>query len=64
MQLTAAMALPQSHDVEVELAADPSLVERYNLAYSSDAVRLPAENYSLASPTTVIGAGSVASVPV
>lgn len=64
LQLTAAMALPQSHDVEVELAADPSLVERYNLAYSSDAVMLPAENYSLASPTTVIGAGSVASVPV
>lgn len=64
VQLMAAMALPESQAVEVEFAADPSLVDHYNLAYGAEAVALPAENYTLSATESVIGAGSVASVPV
>lgn len=64
MPLTASMAEPQPQVVEVEFAVDPSRVEHYNYAYGANAVVLPAENYALSETRSVIGIGSVSSVPV
>ncbi len=59
--LQVTLAYPESTDVTVSLAVDPSLVATYNARYGTDWPMLDAKYYSLSADKAVVPAGKTAS---
>lgn len=63
--ITAGIAKPVGHDISVEFAAAPELLDHYREAfYDKDVLLLSPEHYRLDELQTVIQSGSVTSAPV
>lgn len=63
--LTLGIAQPLSHDVKAEMSAAPELFDVYKeVWHDSDIVLLPPDNYEVLTPSVLIPAGNVKSVPV
>lgn len=62
--VTASVAKPLDHDIEVTFAADMQKVTAYEEIYSEKAVPLPQANYNIPDPVAMILAGAVSSDPV
>lgn len=64
-EITVRTAQPVTREINVTFAAAPELLGAYREGYyDPEAILLPAENYSIAEPSTSILAGGVASKPV
>ncbi|MCD8044271.1 MAG: DUF1735 and LamG domain-containing protein [Tannerellaceae bacterium] len=62
--LKAALALPETQDIEVTFKADFSVVDQYNEANYTETQPLPAEHYSFSTQKATIPAGNVVSSEV
>lgn len=64
-EISVGTAQPVSHEITVSFAAAPELLGAYREGYyDPEAILLPAENYSIAEPSTSILVGGVRSKPV
>lgn len=62
--LTLGIAQPMSYDVKAEIAAAPELFDVYKEVYhDADIDLLPSDNYEVLTPSVLIPAGNVKSVP-